>query len=76
MKNFEEILKKIAKENGTTPEIVRLEMQQAINQAYIHHDTDAQPLWDNMTFEGDRPTPEEFILQLAMMLDKGDGLFQ
>ena len=43
MKNFEEILKKIAKENGTTPEIVRLEMQQAIDQAYSHHDTDAQP---------------------------------
>ena len=27
-----------------------------------------------MTFKGDRPTPEEFILQVAMMLESGTGL--
>lgn len=70
MKNFEEILELIAKEDGTTPENVRLEMQRAIDEAYGHHDADAQPLWDRITSDGDKPTPEEFILQLAMMLDK------
>ena len=29
-----------------------------------------------MTFKGDRPTPEEFIFQVAMMLDEGNGILQ
>lgn len=70
MKNFEEILRQIAKENGTTPENVRLEMQLAIDQAFGHHSPDAQPLWDRLSPNSDKPTPEEFVLQLAMMLDK------
>lgn len=76
MKNFEEILKKIAKENGTTPENVRLEMQQAIDAAYAQKDTSVQSPWDALMFESGKPTPEEFILQLAMLLDKGNGLLQ
>ena len=72
MKNFEEILAQIAKENGTTPEKVRQEMQRAIDQAYGHHAPDAQPIWDKMAPGGGKPTPEEFVLQLAMMLDKGN----
>ena len=46
MKDFKEILEKIAKENGTTPENVLQEMQRAIDEAYDHHDASAQPLWD------------------------------
>lgn len=38
MKDFKEILEKIAKENGTTPENVLQEMQRAIDEAYDHHD--------------------------------------
>ena len=76
MKDFKEILEKIAKENGTTPENVLQEMQRAIDEAYDHHDGSAQPLWDMMTFKGDRPTPEEFILQIAMMMDQGNGMLQ
>ena len=29
-----------------------------------------------MTFKGDRPTPEEFIYQVAMMLDQGNSIAQ
>lgn len=76
MKNFQEILAKIAKENGTTPDHVLQEMQHAIDEAYNHHGADAQPLWDMMTFKGGRPTPEEFVLQIAMMLAEGDGILQ
>ena len=76
MKYFEKIFKKIAKENGTTPEDVRLEMQQAIDAAYAQKDTSVQSPWDALMFESGKPTPEEFILQLAMMLDKGNGLLQ
>lgn len=76
MKSFEEIIKRIAEENGSTPENILHEMQLAIDEAYDHHDAAAQPLWDMMTFTGDRPTPEEFILQLALMLSDGTGHIQ
>ena len=76
MKNFEEILEKIAKENGTTPENVRREIQRAIDEAYGHHNADAQPLWNKMAPSGNKPTPEEFVMQLAMMLHNGYGILQ
>lgn len=76
MKSFEEIIKRIAEENGSTPENILHEMQLAIDEAYDHHDAAAQPLWDMMTFTGDRPTPEEFILQISMMLDEGNCILQ
>ena len=69
-------LAKIARDNGTTPEDVLHEMQVAIDNAYDHHDQEAQQLWDKMTFKGDRPTPEEFIFQVAMMLDEGNVILQ
>ena len=50
------------------------EMQLAIDHAYDHHDKEAQKLWDMMSFKSDRPTPEEFIFQVAMMLDKNGSL--
>ena len=74
MNNFEEILAEIARETGPTPEDVLHEMQLAIDDAYDHHGKEAQPLWDMMTFKGDRPTPEEFVLQIAMVLENGTGL--
>ena len=43
MRNFQEILERIAKENGTTPDNVLQEMQRAIDEAFDHHDADAQP---------------------------------
>ena len=52
MRNFQEILERIAKENGTTPDNVLQEMQRAIDEAFDHHDADAQPIWDMMTFKG------------------------
>ena len=44
MKNFQKIIKKIAKENGTTPEQVLAEMQKVIDEAYSHHTPEADPL--------------------------------
>ena len=52
MRSFDEILAKIAHDNGTTPEDVLHEMQVAIDDAYDHHDQEAQQLWDRMTFKG------------------------
>ena len=76
MRNFQEILERIAKENGTTPDNVLQEMQRAIDEAFDHHVAGAQPIWLMMTFKGDRPTPEEFIYQVAMMLDQGNSIAQ
>lgn len=74
MKNFQDILKRIARENDTTPDRVLEEMQLAIDEAYDHHDANAQPLWDMMSFKGERPTAEEFIFQVAMMLENDGGI--
>ena len=46
MKNFDEILAEVARQNGTTPENVLHEMQLAIDDAYDHHGKESQPLWD------------------------------
>ena len=77
MRSFDEILAKIARDNGTTPEDVLHEMQVAIDDAYDHHDQEAQQLWDRMTFKKNGYiVPEEFIFQVAMMLDEGNGILQ
>lgn len=70
MKQFEKILEKIARKNGTTPGDVRDQMQRAIDQAYDHPADGAAPLWAELTFRGERPTPEELVLQLAALLQK------
>ena len=45
-------------------------MQRAIDEVYRQQNAAAQPVLNQMTFRGDKPTPEEFVLQLAMMLDE------
>lgn len=44
MKNFDEILAVVARQNGTTPENVLHEMQLAIDDAYDHHGKESQPV--------------------------------
>lgn len=68
MEKFDDIVKAVAYQNGVTPDEVLREMQKAIDYAYDNHDQEAQQLWDMMTFEGERPTPEEFIMQVAMII--------
>lgn len=72
MKNFPKIIKKIAKENGTTPEQVLAEMQKVIDEAYSHHTPEADPLWNRMAPGGQKPTPEAFVAQLHRMLGEGN----
>ena len=70
MKQFEKILEIIARENGTTPECVRDQMQRAIDQAYDHPTEATAPLWTGLGFRDERPTPEDLVLQLAVLLQK------
>ncbi len=52
------ILEKIAKENGTTPENVRQEIQKAINIAFLNPNLCACKI----PSKGTVPTVEEFLL--------------
>ena len=44
-------------------------MQQAIQMAYHQRDENNQHIWDVIAPSGECPTPEEFILRVAMMID-------
>ena len=70
MKNFQKIIKKIAKENGTTPEQVLAEMQKVIDEAYSRHTPEADPRWHNIVTGGPKPTPEPFLAHPHPLLAK------
>lgn len=70
MKQFQKIVEIIARENGATPGEVMAEMQRAIDRAWEERNGQAAPLWAELTFRGERPTPEELVLQLAALLQK------
>jgi len=57
------ILKRVAKENGVSVAEVRMEMQKALDAAYENPDTKAE--WDKRFGVGVKPTIEEFILKIA-----------
>lgn len=71
--NFQEILAKVAQKNHTTPEEVYRQMQIAIDAAYDNPDPEIQKNWKALNIQGDRPTPEEVIFGVGMMLSPGDG---
>lgn len=75
-KDFQKILDRIAKENHTTPEDVYREMQIAIDAAYDNPDPKVRKNWETIPFKGDRPTPEEVIFEIGMMLSPGNGITQ
>lgn len=68
MKQFEKIVEKIARQNGTTPDHVMEQMQRAIDQAYDHQSPESAPLWAGLGEQGKRPTVEQFVLRLALMM--------
>lgn len=72
--NLQEILQKIAKQNSTTPEEVYKEMQIAIDAAFDNPDPQVRKNWEKIHFTGDRPTPEDVIFGIGMMLTPGDGM--
>lgn len=74
--DFQQILEKIAKENNTTPENVYREMQIAINAAFDNPDPAVRKAWEQIHYTGDRPTPEDVIYGIGMMLKPEDGIKQ
>lgn len=55
------ILRKIAKENSTTPDEVYREMQYAIQTAKNNSSPNARAKWDAVPSRDEIPTVEEFI---------------
>ena len=72
--NFQKILKRIATENNTTPEDVYHEMQIAIDAAFDNPDPEVRKNWEQIHYTGDRPTPEDVIFGIGMMLSPEDGI--
>lgn len=72
--NFQEILKKIAKDNNSTPEEVYREMQIAIDAAFDNPDPQVRKNWEQIHYTGDRPTPEDVIFGIGMLLAPGDEI--
>ena len=70
--DFNESIKLIAIANNTTPEEVYAEMQIALDAAYQNTDPDVQKEWSKIPMKGDRPTPEDVIPFLAMMLSASE----
>lgn len=71
--NYRQIIKRIAKENHTTPEEVEYEMQKAIDAAYDNPDPQVKAMQQKIPCKGERPTPEEFIFALAALAKEEKG---
>lgn len=72
--DFQKILKQIAKANQTTPDDVYREMQIAIDAAFDNPDPEIRKNWEQIHYTGDRPTPEDVIFGIGMMLSPEDGI--
>jgi len=68
---MEEILKEVARKNGTTVEKAREEMQKAINEAWGKQERDSEIgiNQQKIPHKGEVPTPEELIQYLAEKLE-------
>ena len=72
--DFQMILAKIAKEHHTTPEEVYREMQIAIDAAFDNPDPQVRKNWEQIHYTGDRPTPEDVIYGIGLMLSPDDRI--
>lgn len=66
--DMESILNRIALDNGTTPEQVYAEMQEAIDAGYSNPDPSVRAAWASIEFEGEKPTPEDLISYAASII--------
>ncbi len=59
------ILTEVARRNGVSLEEVRKHIQIAIDMAMNNPDPSVQKEWETMKFKGRKPTPEEFVVEMA-----------
>ena len=65
---IEKIIKKIARQHHTTPELVRKEMELAMREAQRSPDPLVQARWASIPHKGEELTLEEFISYIASTL--------
>ncbi len=59
------VIKRVAKKYGTTPDEVRKEMSLAIQEGFNNPDPEVQAMWRKLFPDGKQPSPEKFIQVLA-----------
>ena len=70
-RKYSKAIKKIAKQEGVSPEYVYEEMQKAINIGYNNLDPAVQEFWRRVSPDGKPPAPEKVIEILSKEI-KGD----
>ena len=70
--DIDKIIKQVARAHNTTPEEVYSEMQIALDDAFQNPDPNVQKEWAKVPLSGNRPTPEDVIPFLAMMLSASE----
>lgn len=63
-------IERIAKENHTTVEEVRLQIKVAMINSLVSDDPKVKAYWQSIPYEGDVPTPEELIAYTADVVRK------
>ncbi len=67
---MKDIIAKVAEQNGTSPELVRREIQAAIDAAW---DNPAGRAMQQRLFPAGKPEPEEFIRTITATVGRGIG---
>jgi hypothetical protein len=62
---YSSIIRRIARQEGVSPEFVYAEMQKAISAGYDSPDPIIQKRWSNIAPDGTIPTPEKMIEMLS-----------
>ena len=65
---YQGILDKVAKNYHTTPVHVYEEIQKAINYGFENPNPEIQEMWAQISLNGAKPTPEELIAYILIML--------
>ena len=60
-RKYSKAIKKIAKQEGVSPEVVYSEMQKAISEGYNNPDPEIQKYWRMIDPDGKMPPPEKVI---------------
>ena len=66
--NVRNHISELAAREGVSDEQIRADMMEAINASKNSSDPRVQELWKTFHYDGDEPTPEEFILWFVGLL--------
>ncbi len=69
LKHAASIIALTAANNGVPESQVREEMREAIAEAMQSAYGNAQKIWKTFRYSGEEPTPEEFVLWIAHIID-------